>query len=546
MSTVAHFLQAFAGGWLGVIGESSLKVALVLAVACAASLILRRAPAALKHLAWVLAIAGSLAMPILSGLLPRTDVSLPGVRVSAPLQSDVARLPVALAGGDSEGSARLRESDMSPMPATPALSERQRSTPWTGVLMLVWLSGLVTLLARVAFGFVMARRLVNTSERVTDSRWNEIALELARSVGLRNPVGLLVHSQVTVPMSSGWRASRILFPRDSGDWSEDRLRAVMLHEMAHMKRRDCQVQVMAQLACALYWFNPLVWVAAWRLRCERERACDDFVLQVGTRPSDYATHLLEIARAPRGPDWTTVATVAMARPSELEGRLIAILDPELKRRTTRSGLVVVVFGTVFLSGLVASLKPATGSARPGADNPLVADQTPGSDALHEGEAQAMDHSDTDLAAAAFISALEDPDPMVRKEAAFALGEIRSRRATAPLIAALEDPAPAVRHEAAFALGNRGDREAVPYLLNALNDESPGVRKEAAFALANIGDAVAVPGLIAALGDPSAAVRKEAAFALGCIGDPAEAVVTRSTGKPPGHLARSTTDSSYFP
>ena len=53
-------------------------------------------------------------------------------------------------------------------------------------------------------------------------------------------------------------------------------------------------QLLAQIACALHWFNPLVWFAAWRLGLERERACDDLVLASGVRPSAYAGHLLEI------------------------------------------------------------------------------------------------------------------------------------------------------------------------------------------------------------------------------------------------------------
>ena len=94
----------------------------------------------------------------------------------------------------------------------------------------------------------------------------------------------------------------------------------------------------AQLACALYWFNPLAWIAARHIRTERERACDDLVLACGTRGPDYAEELLEIARVMRGgryPALLAGATLAMAHRSQLEGRLIAILDPKVPRSASR-------------------------------------------------------------------------------------------------------------------------------------------------------------------------------------------------------------------
>jgi len=95
-------------------------------------------------------------------------------------------------------------------------------------------------------------------------------------------------------------------------------------QSVHIRPRDCRVQLVTQAACALYWFNPLVWVAAAHVRSERERACDDEVLGFGAQPSSYAAHLLDIARDLR-PSLRPTAALAMARPSELEGRLLAVL-----------------------------------------------------------------------------------------------------------------------------------------------------------------------------------------------------------------------------
>src|ERR1017187_2927636 len=81
------------------------------------------------------------------------------------------------------------------------------------------------------------------------------------------------------------------------EWPVERLRAALLHELMHVRRRDLLAQTMAQAACCLYWFHPLVWVAARQLRRERERACDDAVLLGGIAAHDYAQHLIEMVRA---------------------------------------------------------------------------------------------------------------------------------------------------------------------------------------------------------------------------------------------------------
>src|SRR5262249_6898672 len=147
-------------------------------------------------------------------------------------------------------------------------------------------------------------------------------------------IAFLRSARATMPMAWGIVNPAVLMPADADDWPTDRLRIVLLHELAHVKRRDCLTHMLAQLTCALYWFNPLAWMAARRARTERERACDDLVLSAGTEGPDYAQELLEIARVMRSGRFPVVlagATLAMAHRTQLEGRVIAILDPKVPR-----------------------------------------------------------------------------------------------------------------------------------------------------------------------------------------------------------------------
>ena len=120
-------------------------------------------------------------------------------------------------------------------------------------------------------------------------------------------------------------------PADATEWSQERRRIVLLHELAHVRRGDAATQIVARLALILHWWNPLAWLAWKEFLKERERATDDLVLQAGARASDYASHLLDVARSMRGAAPLAWAHVPMARRSQLEGRLAAILDAGVSR-----------------------------------------------------------------------------------------------------------------------------------------------------------------------------------------------------------------------
>ena len=138
----------------------------------------------------------------------------------------------------------------------------------------------------------------------------------------------------------------ILLPVDANRWRTERLRAVLLHELAHIKRWDWVVQTIAQVTCAVYWFNPFVWFAARQMRIEAEQACDDQVLNTGYRSTDYAQHLLDITRDLKIAKTTSRTAVAIARSSKIEGRLRTVLAENLNRHPVTkvaAGIGLLVF-----------------------------------------------------------------------------------------------------------------------------------------------------------------------------------------------------------
>ena len=343
------------------------KASIILGVTALIAAALRHASASARHFVWTLGLLSALAAPILTVALPRWE--LPIVRIAstapsvlAPSDPGPARATPMNVSAPSLSKARNAENVASAdrtANAAPQAPTRQLPS-WPALALFAWAIGAATVVARMLIGLVAVNWMSRRTPEVTDAAWLSDARALAADLGLRN-VRFLRGAAGTMPMAWGIVRSSVLVPADADTWPAHRVRVVLLHELAHVKRRDCLTHLVAQIACAAYWFNPLAWMAARHLRAERERACDDLVLAAGTRGSDYADQLLDIARvmhAGRFPAVLAGASLAMAKRSQLEGRLIAILDPSVPRRglsRARAVAASVVFAIVIVG--VASVQP---------------------------------------------------------------------------------------------------------------------------------------------------------------------------------------------
>ena len=163
----------------------------------------------------------------------------------------------------------------------------------------------------------------------------------------------------TMPMVWSLGKSRLFLPTDMGRWSTACQNAVLLHELVHLKRRDPVWFLVGQLARAVNWFNPLAWYAVQRLHIECEQACDDHVLRLGVNASEYAGHLLELSTSVRADTGTGSLALAMASKSNVENRIVSILDERMNRcgvtlQRAVGVLVVVSLGVAALATLAAT------------------------------------------------------------------------------------------------------------------------------------------------------------------------------------------------
>lgn len=334
---------------------------------------LRRSSAAARHWVWLMGFAALLLLPLLSATIPGWHILPRFAGHDAPSAMEVPTafgedpMPTAAPARWATESPALEASVPKPheaqavaqappaVPAAvmapvaaPAAAAGSRAIPWTAWVVLAWLAGSILAIGYVAMGHVSLWLLRRRSETLSQGQWPELLRQLSETLQLRRAVELLKSPLRTMPMTWGIWRSRLLLPAQAEIWPQEQRRAVLLHELGHVRRWDCLTQLFAQIACALYWFNPLVWFAWRRMQIEREAACDDLVLAAGTRASTYAHHLLQSATATPALHFVGAA-IAMARPSTLEERLRAILDGQRSRRPLTP---IGSLATMFLLGAV--------------------------------------------------------------------------------------------------------------------------------------------------------------------------------------------------
>lgn len=356
------------------------RASALLAAATIADVVLRRrAPAAARHLVWTLAILALVALPIAAAVLPEWTVP---ISIASRVGPTAAVLPDPLVTPDLAPRAvtvpcrqdgERCEPDSSPTAASaPASVPRLMPGAAIAVLYAVYAAGVVLLLLRLVLEPFALRRLTRTSRDVTDIAWRRLRDDAAAQLRVSRTVRLMRSDRDVMPLTFGTIAPTIVLPASADEWTGDRRQAVLLHELAHVARRDCLVQRLAACACALYWPHPGVWWAAKRLATERELACDDRVLASGAAARDYAGHLLDIAHAFRAAPAPATA-LGMARARQLERRLLAILDDARNRATLgrrRGSLLVAAAIAVFLP--MAVVRAALIPIEPAAPEPSPA------------------------------------------------------------------------------------------------------------------------------------------------------------------------------
>lgn len=303
----------------------ALKTSVLLAIAGLLAIALRRQSAAFSHLLWTSALALCVLMPFAVLLLPSHIL----VTLPPPIPSP--------ARGGGLGWGHLQ---------------------W---LLAVWLVGFSCILLRELFATFGLARWRRHAQPLTSSRWSATLARISTEIPRMR---VFESTHIASPCTWGFLRPVLLLPSAGNAWPESARHSALLHELAHVRRLDALSTLISRLACALHWYNPLVWLAAQRVRTLQERACDDAVLRAGAMPSEYAQFLLDVAAHMSGMSRPTRLAMGMTH-SPLRSRIVAILDPRATR--TQPHRMRVIAACTSLFAFTAFLATASVAVEPPAE-----------------------------------------------------------------------------------------------------------------------------------------------------------------------------------
>lgn len=294
--------------------------------------------------------------------------------------------------------------------ATPAFADRLSAL--VPALTALWLAGVAVFQARMLLHWWTARRLSRRGTRAAPDSWQRTVAELASRIGVRRAVAVLESSIAAVPMMIGWLRPVILVPASAvTGLSPGEMRAILAHELAHVRRHDYLVNLVQAVFESLLFYHPAVWWLSDRLRVEREYCCDDIAVAVGGSALHYARALAALDDL-RGGDYRPALA---STGGTLMSRIQRLLGVETNAPRRPGGVIAAMATTaavVAVASTVALARPAEPpTAR--ADVPFG----PDAHALHEhfdlvAVLEAHDAAETEFIAALRDAGLDDESLMI--------------------------------------------------------------------------------------------------------------------------------------
>ena len=303
--------------------------------------LLRNNSASIRHLIISYSLAFLIMIPLITLAIPSWNVPLISEEIF--LSGSKSRLQESSIESVINANADQETNNRSDNPASVSGSNERQNNSLTdtksgssfnvpGLIIIFWIVISFLILTWQLMGRFKVQRMVKRSKEVDSEIWVLALNQIIKDNNIKKQICLMVSDEVKVPVAVGLIEPKILIPDYAINWPQESVKTILLHEIAHLKRHDSISQIIAQIACVLHWFNPLVWIATFKLFIERERAADDYVLNGGIKVSAYVKHLIDASENVKLSNKPALDVAAMARGTDFKDRMLCILDPAANRK----------------------------------------------------------------------------------------------------------------------------------------------------------------------------------------------------------------------
>ncbi|MGD2246201.1 MAG: M56 family metallopeptidase [Candidatus Aminicenantes bacterium] len=340
-------LHSFTASWFLFIADITIKGSFVLAIAILVNSIRKKSSASAKHFIWLLVIVSVLFIPVLSCLSTELGISFYILGQGDPqnIKSDNSAFYGEWNGPEKSRIKNPASND--PAAAINTVSQSNESdnrksfipavlkeATWQMWLAAFWILGMSAFLTKIFIATKKNRKRKENISVIKNPAITDILEDIQTRLYIKRSICFGLSKNQNIAAAHGIFRPVIILPHEAAKWSHNRIRSVILHEMAHIKRFDYLFNGLAYAVNLVFWFNPLIWYAVRRLYNEAERACDDIVVSNGVRPVVYAQYLINSARLLLKQKWVSPLETAMAKKSSLEGRILSIIDEKKIRKKT--------------------------------------------------------------------------------------------------------------------------------------------------------------------------------------------------------------------
>ncbi|MGA7400514.1 MAG: M56 family metallopeptidase [Candidatus Sulfotelmatobacter sp.] len=241
---------------------------------------------------------------------------------------------------------------------------------WAIDALAVWAVIAAIGLAKIGISFWQLGRLRQSCAAIDSATLHPVLRETLNEFGSARRVTLCTSDRVRVPTAIGFLKPAVVIPAWAlRELSPVELNAILLHELAHLRRWDDWTNLAQRILSALLFFHPAIWWIGDRLSREREMACDDFVLAATSNPRGYAQCLVTVAEKSFLRRSVALAQAAVGRMQQTAHRVARILDADRPKATKvwkpALGLVSAVSVACLISMPHAPLLVAFGGTGPG-------------------------------------------------------------------------------------------------------------------------------------------------------------------------------------